>query len=101
MHDYSVVISPYGVPGGISGAMAVVGPTRMHYSQTISTVRFIVGADERDARDLLRRGGRWHGVEADRAGATRLGTWTGSCSADLREQMTIRDRQRYGERYDN
>jgi hypothetical protein len=23
--------------------MAVVGPTRMHYSQTISTVRFIAG----------------------------------------------------------
>ena len=43
MHDYSIVVSPYGVPGGISGAMAVVGPTRMHYSQTISTVRFIAG----------------------------------------------------------
>ena len=43
MHDYSVVISPYGTPGGISGAMAVVGPTRMHYSQTISTVRFVAG----------------------------------------------------------
>lgn len=41
MHDYSVVVSPYGVPGGISGAMAVVGPTRMHYSRTISTIRFI------------------------------------------------------------
>ena len=43
MHDYSLVVSPYGVPGGISGAMAVVGPTRMRYSQTISTVRFIAG----------------------------------------------------------
>jgi heat-inducible transcriptional repressor len=43
MHDYSIVVSPYGVPGGISGAMAVVGPTRMRYSQTISTVRFIAG----------------------------------------------------------
>ncbi len=41
MHDYSVVVSPYGTPGGISGAMAVVGPTRMRYGQTISTVRFI------------------------------------------------------------
>jgi heat-inducible transcriptional repressor len=41
MHDYSVVISPYGEPGGISGAMAVVGPTRMHYPETISTVRFV------------------------------------------------------------
>jgi heat-inducible transcriptional repressor len=43
MRDYSVVVSPYGMPGGITGAMAVVGPTRMHYSQTISTVRFIAG----------------------------------------------------------
>jgi heat-inducible transcriptional repressor len=41
MHEYSVVVAPYGVPGGISGAMAVVGPTRMRYSQTISTVRFV------------------------------------------------------------
>jgi len=41
MRDYSIVLSPYGLPGGIMGAMAVVGPTRMHYSETISTVRFI------------------------------------------------------------
>lgn len=43
MHDYSVVISPYGVPGGVGGAMAVLGPTRMRYPETISTVRFISG----------------------------------------------------------
>jgi heat-inducible transcriptional repressor len=41
MHDYSVVISRYGSPGGINGAMAVLGPTRMHYPRTISTVRFL------------------------------------------------------------
>jgi len=41
MHDFSVVISRYGTPGGISGAMAVVGPTRMHYPRTISTVRYL------------------------------------------------------------
>jgi heat-inducible transcriptional repressor len=41
MHDYSVVISRYGTPGGINGAMAVLGPTRMHYPRTISTVRFL------------------------------------------------------------
>jgi heat-inducible transcriptional repressor len=41
MHDYSVVVSPYGETGGISGALAVLGPTRMHYSRTITTVRFI------------------------------------------------------------
>lgn len=43
MRDYSVVISPYGKPGGIGGAMAVLGPTRMHYPETISTVRFVAG----------------------------------------------------------
>jgi heat-inducible transcriptional repressor len=41
MRDYSVVISPYGKPDGIGGAMAVLGPTRMHYPETISTVRFV------------------------------------------------------------
>jgi heat-inducible transcriptional repressor len=41
MRDYSIVVSPYGEPGGIMGAMAVVGPTRMRYSETISTVRFV------------------------------------------------------------
>lgn len=44
MRDYSVVISPYGDPGsGVGGAMAVVGPTRMHYPETISTVRYVAG----------------------------------------------------------
>ena len=41
MHDYSIVVSPYGTPGGITGAMAVVGPTRMQYSSTIATVRYV------------------------------------------------------------
>ncbi len=41
MREYSIVVSPYGVPGGITGAVAVVGPTRMHYPRTISTVRFV------------------------------------------------------------
>ncbi|MEX0750757.1 MAG: HrcA family transcriptional regulator, partial [Dehalococcoidia bacterium] len=43
MRDYSVVVAPYGKQGGVQGAMAVVGPTRMHYSETISTVRFMAG----------------------------------------------------------
>jgi heat-inducible transcriptional repressor len=41
MRDYSLVVSRYGEPGGVSGAMAVLGPTRMHYPETISTVRFV------------------------------------------------------------
>ncbi len=43
MRDYSVVVTRYGMPSGMSGAMAVVGPTRMHYPETISTVRFLAG----------------------------------------------------------
>jgi heat-inducible transcriptional repressor len=43
MRDYSLVISRYGTPAGVNGAMAVLGPTRMHYPQTISTVRYIAG----------------------------------------------------------
>jgi heat-inducible transcriptional repressor len=65
LHDYSVVVSPYGVPGGVSGAMAVVGPTRMHYSETISAVRFMAGLmsemlatfyDDRASRETQREG---------------------------------------------
>ena len=43
MRDYSIVISPYGQADGVGGAMAVLGPTRMHYPETISTVRFVAG----------------------------------------------------------
>lgn len=43
MRDYSVVITRYGVPDGVSGAMAVLGPTRMHYPETISTLRYVAG----------------------------------------------------------
>jgi heat-inducible transcriptional repressor len=43
MRDYSVVISRYGRPNGMGGAMAVLGPTRMHYPETISTVRYVAG----------------------------------------------------------
>lgn len=64
MHDYSVVMSPYGTAGGVGGAMAVVGPTRMHYPETISTVRFMAGLmsemlatfyDEGDERESRQR----------------------------------------------
>jgi heat-inducible transcriptional repressor len=37
----SVVISAYGTPDQASGALAVLGPTRMRYDRTISTVRYL------------------------------------------------------------
>jgi heat-inducible transcriptional repressor len=34
-------VTRYGVPGALSGALAVLGPTRMRYPRTISTVRYL------------------------------------------------------------
>lgn len=41
MRACSVIIGRYGAPGVASGAVAVLGPTRMRYSRTISTVRYL------------------------------------------------------------
>lgn len=41
MRACSVIIGSYGAPGEASGALAVVGPMRMRYSRTISTVRYL------------------------------------------------------------
>ena len=41
LRDYSVVLSRYGVAGLATGTLGVLGPMRMSYPRTISTVRFI------------------------------------------------------------
>ena len=41
VHDYSVVISEYGLPGEATGTISVVGPTRMQYARTIATVSYL------------------------------------------------------------
>jgi heat-inducible transcriptional repressor len=41
MREYSVVLSRYGVVGEVAGVLGVIGPTRMAYPRTISTVRYI------------------------------------------------------------
>ena len=41
MRECSVVVARYGNEGGASGVVAVLGPTRMRYSKTIPTVRFL------------------------------------------------------------
>jgi heat-inducible transcriptional repressor len=43
LSECSVVLSRYGVPGVATGALGVLGPTRMPYAHTISTVRFVSG----------------------------------------------------------
>lgn len=41
MREYSVVLSRYGVSGEVAGVLGIIGPTRMAYPRTISTVRYI------------------------------------------------------------
>jgi len=41
IQEYSVVISHYGLPGEATGTIGVVGPTRMPYSHTITTVDYL------------------------------------------------------------
>lgn len=40
LHDWSMIISTFGEPGGAVGSVAVLGPTRMHYGHTIPRVRY-------------------------------------------------------------
>jgi heat-inducible transcriptional repressor len=41
MHDFSVVVTRYGIPGEVGGAIGVVGPTRMQYGRAIPAVSFL------------------------------------------------------------
>jgi len=41
IHDYSVVISRYGLPDEAEGTIGVLGPTRMPYAHTISVVSYL------------------------------------------------------------
>ena len=41
MRDCSIVVTQYGIPGEVSGALGVLGPTRMQYGRAIATVRYM------------------------------------------------------------
>jgi heat-inducible transcriptional repressor len=41
MREYSVVLARYGVDGSATGVLGIIGPTRMPYPRSISTVRYI------------------------------------------------------------
>jgi heat-inducible transcriptional repressor len=43
LRECSMVLTRYGAPGFATGALGVVGPTRMAYGRTISAVRFVAG----------------------------------------------------------
>ncbi len=41
LHDFSIVLSRYGLPDQASGIVGIVGPTRMAYGRTLPAVRFL------------------------------------------------------------
>ncbi len=43
LRECSMVLARYGAPGQVTGALGVLGPTRMAYGRTVSTVRFVSG----------------------------------------------------------
>ncbi len=43
LHQCSMVLARYGVPGLATGMLGVLGPMRMSYAKTIPTVRFVAG----------------------------------------------------------
>jgi heat-inducible transcriptional repressor len=43
LKDYSMVLARYGAKGYATGALGVLGPIRMAYGRTISTVRYVAG----------------------------------------------------------
>ncbi len=55
IHDYSVVISRYGLPDEAMGTIGVVGPTRMPYARAISAVGYIAPTMSRLVAELYGR----------------------------------------------
>jgi heat-inducible transcriptional repressor len=41
LRNFSVVLSRYGTPGFATGTLGVLGPMRLPYGRTISTMRFL------------------------------------------------------------
>jgi heat-inducible transcriptional repressor len=44
LSQLSVILSRYGIPGQMSGAIAVLGPTHLNYGRAISAVRYVSNA---------------------------------------------------------
>jgi heat-inducible transcriptional repressor len=52
MREASVVVAPYRSGRGTVGVIAVIGPTRMHYSEAISAIHDVSGRLSRTIEDL-------------------------------------------------
>ncbi|WP_322487408.1 heat-inducible transcriptional repressor HrcA [Chloroflexus sp.] len=71
MRDYSVILARYGVEGAIAGVLGVIGPTRMAYPRSISTVRYIASLMSNLLAELYNVNVRPSDVETDPNGDQR------------------------------
>ena len=55
IHDYSVVISQYGLPEKAIGKIGIIGPTRMPYARAISTVGYLASVLSTLMAELYRK----------------------------------------------
>ncbi len=55
IHDFSVVISQYGLPQEAIGTIGVIGPTRMPYARAISTISYLSSVLSRLVAELYTR----------------------------------------------
>ena len=53
LRDFSIVLARYGAPGLATGTLGVLGPIRMPYGRTISTVRFVASLLSDLVEDIL------------------------------------------------
>ena len=53
LRDFSMVLARYGAPGLATGTLGVLGPIRMPYGRTISTVRFVASLLSDLVEDIL------------------------------------------------
>jgi heat-inducible transcriptional repressor len=54
LRRFGLVIATYGVDGSVTGLLGVLGPTRMSYLRTVSTVRYMAGLMSDLMSNLLR-----------------------------------------------
>ena len=52
LHPFGVIVCRYGRPGGVTGAICVVGPTRMGYANAIAGARHLAAAMSRMVQAL-------------------------------------------------
>lgn len=65
LRDYSLVLTRYGQPSEATGIVGVLGPTRMAYGRTISSVRYLSGLLGEFILELQGQGPRLAAPEGD------------------------------------